>query len=750
MVQGGRGAHHMRNHQPSLPASPCDVEPFLIGDWSVEPTLNRLSRGGQSVQIEPRIMHVLVCLAVRPGKVVSRTALLEVVWSKAVVNEEGLTHAVSQLRRVLGDDPKSPRYIETIHKTGYRLVQPAVWQAQSFPRTAGESPVPRVDASPVPRAHASGSLWHFRNMPARTKIALAVGGLAVVVAVVSVMATLPRSRSAVLKTPVAFEAQPFTTYPGREIRPAISPDGTRIAFSWEETQGEHFDLYVKQTNTESALRLTETEGDEYDAVWSPDGTSLAYVFNCEGTGGIYTIPAIGGTPRKIADAPLGAVGLDWSADGTLVAYSARSTYTEPSKIFICDLAAGQSRALTLPPAGTRGDVRPVFSPDGRRLAFVRGDRSNLYDIFLVPVEGGEPERLTYSQHNVTGLDWAADGKSLIFASAPTPISDSRLWRVSIDDGSLTWLPTVGRHPGRPSVALKGKGLVYEDVSFSSDIMLVRADNLSEGAVPIAASTQHDYGPQYSPGGRFIAFISTRSGSPQVWACNSDGTSPRQVTNLDHAYIWNPCWSSDERYIAFSAAPDNLTGVYVAEVETGIVTSLSKSDCHEIALGWSRDGRWLYCKVERDGAWWVRKVPVNGRDVGRGGAVDLMPRDLFRLAESADGQRLIYSRQDTTGVWACALDGTAEVCLVNQPETVIPCGWRYTEQGIYFFTLDRPPGGPGSISLRFRHSATGEVTTITTSPNFVAVNMDVSPIGDAVVIDRLESLGSDLALVKDFK
>jgi Tol biopolymer transport system component/DNA-binding winged helix-turn-helix (wHTH) protein len=746
----------MKDQQPSLPTSPCDIEPFLIGDWFVEPALNRLTCKDQSTQIEPRIMHVLVCLAVRPGKVVSRTALLDVVWSRAVVNEEALTHAISQLRRVFGDDPRRPAFIETIHKTGYRLVQPAVW-----PKPAEGAPQAAEPVAGPPEAAAQATLPDALPAEAsvagrvpgraagrrlsRTRIALALGGLAVILIVVSVMATLPRSRSSLLREPMVLEATPFTTYQGMEIHPALSPDGTRIAFSWKEAQDQHYDLYVKQTNTETPLRLTDTEGDEYNAAWSPDGTSLAYALNAGGTAGIYTVPAIGGTSRKIADAPWGLAGIDWSPDGTLLAYSTCRTYGEPLTIFLCSLATGESRTLTTPRPGSRGDFRPVFSPDGKRVAFVRGDRTNLHDIYVVPIDGGEPDRLTHSQHNITGLDWASDGKSIIFASAPTSVADSRLWRVSLNDGSLTWLPTGSGRPGRPSVAPRGRGLVYEDASVSLDVMLVRTDGGSEGAVPIAASTEHDYGPQYSPGGSLIAFISTRSGSPQVWICNSDGTSPRQVTDLEHACIWNPCWSYDERYLAFSAAPDNLTGVCIADIETGIVRCLSRSERHEMALGWSRDGRWLYCKVDRDDAWWVRKVRVDGSE-----AVDLMPRDVFRLAESVDGQQLIYSRADTSGVWAVSIDGADEVCLVNQPEMVVPCGWREVEKGLYFFTVERTGDGSRTITLRFKDRATGEVAVIATSPDFAAVNIDVSPNGDAVLTDRLEPLGSDLALVAGFK
>ncbi|MFZ1947553.1 MAG: hypothetical protein WAW06_08405, partial [bacterium] len=89
------------------------------------------------------------------------------------------------------------------------------------------------------------------------------------------------------------------------------------------------------------------------------------------------------------------------------------------------------------------------------------------------------------------------------------------------------------------------------------------------------------------------------------------------------------------------------------------------------------------------------------------------------------------------------------CLIDQPRQVAACGWRENEDGFFFFAFERAPGGPHVISLYFRDLA-GRATELATSPDFAAVNLDVSPQGDAVVIDRLENLGSDIALVEDFR
>ncbi|MEO8302881.1 MAG: winged helix-turn-helix domain-containing protein [Betaproteobacteria bacterium] len=97
-----------------------------IGDWIVEPTLNRLSSAGETVKVEPKAMSVLVHLADRAGEVVSREALLSAVWPNVVVGDDSLTQVVIKLRKALGDVPDKPVYIETIAKRGYRLIAPVI------------------------------------------------------------------------------------------------------------------------------------------------------------------------------------------------------------------------------------------------------------------------------------------------------------------------------------------------------------------------------------------------------------------------------------------------------------------------------------------------------------------------------------------------------------------------------------------------------------------------------------------------
>ena len=91
----------------------------------------RLTRAGQPVPLPPTPFAVLCTLARSPGRLVTKNALLDSVWGHRFVSESVLKTAISDVRAVLGDDPKQPRYIETVSRRGYRFIaDPATDQPQ--------------------------------------------------------------------------------------------------------------------------------------------------------------------------------------------------------------------------------------------------------------------------------------------------------------------------------------------------------------------------------------------------------------------------------------------------------------------------------------------------------------------------------------------------------------------------------------------------------------------------------------------
>jgi transcriptional activator of cad operon len=113
-----------------------------IGAWCVNPKSSQISRNGETARVEVRTMRLLLCLAEHAGEVVSIDDLLSQVWSDVIVAPDSVYQAVTSLRRLLGDDPKQPTYIETVPRLGYRMVATvSPWADQSVVQTGAPADV---------------------------------------------------------------------------------------------------------------------------------------------------------------------------------------------------------------------------------------------------------------------------------------------------------------------------------------------------------------------------------------------------------------------------------------------------------------------------------------------------------------------------------------------------------------------------------------------------------------------------------
>jgi len=120
---------------------------FKLGPWLVQPSLNAVVRNGTTSRLTPKAMEVLVCLAQHASEPVAKEELLRTVWSDAFVGDDVLKRSIAEIRRVLQDDAKEQRFIETIAKRGYRVIAPVEWvdgiPTQQRRPTAIDASVPR-------------------------------------------------------------------------------------------------------------------------------------------------------------------------------------------------------------------------------------------------------------------------------------------------------------------------------------------------------------------------------------------------------------------------------------------------------------------------------------------------------------------------------------------------------------------------------------------------------------------------------
>jgi len=171
---------------------------FRIGDWRVSPATGEVSRDGETQRLEARTMRLLLCLAERPGEVVSIEELLDKAWAGVIVSSDSVYQAVASLRRMLGDDPKQPTYIATVPRLGYRMLAPVTECVDSengqtgaasatvFPAAIGRPPASVREHSEIHGPENGDAREKIKPRPTRAMIWTLGGVLCVALALIFV------------------------------------------------------------------------------------------------------------------------------------------------------------------------------------------------------------------------------------------------------------------------------------------------------------------------------------------------------------------------------------------------------------------------------------------------------------------------------------------------------------------------------------------------------------------------------------
>jgi Tol biopolymer transport system component len=188
----------------------------------------------------------------------------------------------------------------------------------------------------------------------------------------------------------------LTSFAGYKDYPALSPDGGKVAFSWNGGQGgsggnPERNIYVKPVGNGESVQLTTAAEDNLWPTWSPDGRYIAFGRMLREPQSVsYIVPAEGGPERKVAE---GGNGVSWSPDGHTLALARQPWPIESGGIYLLAVETGERRELTSPKPDS--DNRPVFSPDGHWIAFTRGRTQLRREIWVIPARGGAAKQLTF-------------------------------------------------------------------------------------------------------------------------------------------------------------------------------------------------------------------------------------------------------------------------------------------------------------------------------------------------------------------
>jgi Tol biopolymer transport system component/DNA-binding winged helix-turn-helix (wHTH) protein len=721
-----------------MPLDPSAGPVYRFGVFQVNSRSGELRKHGIKIKLQEQPLRVLVLLLENAGQVVTREQFQKNLWPDGtyVEYENSINSAVRRLRDALDDSSGSPRFIETVTRRGYRFIAPVTRNGDS---PAAPTPPPATETLPGAAAGQNARADGPRHRPfARMALAVAV--------LIGSCFLLFWNGSAETKGILTLKpGAPLTSYPGIEQHPAFSPDGSRIAYSWNGADHGNYDIYVKLIGAPGEpLPLTDDAAPDTDPAWSPDGRWIAFLRAVSTSKyQIVLVPAMTGPEQRLAEINLGferslmGPRLSWSADSKWI--YATEGMDDPVNIIRVSVDTREKLPVTAP-QGAR-DVSMAVSPDGLRIAFGRVVQSGALELFVLRLSpdsaaAEKEEQLTFDGKKVSGFAWTPDSSEIVFSSDRG--GRRELWRIGVSGRKQPErLTGAGEDATWVAISRSGHRLAYSQAhSSGSDMWSVPA---APGSQPVRVSFHQrgaDLSPAWSADGSKIAFDSDRSGNREIWVSQPDGAAPSQITFLGK-WSGSPYWSRDDR-IAFDSNVSGNWDIYVVNSKGGKPVSVTSDAAADTAPYWSRDGKWIYFASKRTGQSEIWKVPADGgkeEQVTRTGG--------YHPRESPDGKFLYYSKDKVRGeLWRAPAAGGREVRLTDR---IFYSSFAPGRKGVYF--MERAPYG-GLVQLLQPGSGSVESLARLDAPN--PCNLTLSPDEKTLLFTMARDAGMEIMVVDDFQ
>ena len=470
---------------------------------------------------------------------------------------------------------------------------------------------------------------------------------ALIVLLVSTIAAITLSFSRrETRRPEAWTAEPFSSLGGQEEFVAISPDGLHLAFSWTERSGASPHIYLQALNEHSPKRLTSSNDGENRPVWSPDGSSIAFLHVLSpGRTEVLVKSLSNGSEVKVADLHgsypwlCTIPRLSWAPDGKKIYTSGNIGTKEACGVIAINVATRSLQPITQPPPGSIGDLEAAISPDGTQVAFLRNAGTLGGDIYVTPIEGGAARRVTFDKRDIMGFCWMPDGRGFIVSSRRGD-GVPRLWQISLD-GKVSKPLTDGLTLAAfPSISPQGNRIAFTTYRTTASIWQV--ENGSEKL--LLSDQSFNSTPQLSPDGKSLVYRSDRTGSFELWISQLDGQNGVRLTDFRGPMVNNPRWSPDGTWIAFECRPQGQSDICLVNPSHPAQTHvLNQWASNEIFPSWSSDGKNIYFTSNYSGQWEIYRQAVAGGD-----PVAITHDGGMRALQSADGRWLYIFRGEGSG------------------------------------------------------------------------------------------------------
>jgi Tol biopolymer transport system component len=452
------------------------------------------------------------------------------------------------------------------------------------------------------------------------------------------------------KPALTFQTAKFTrlTTTGKASGVAISPDGKYIVHI--EDNGGRQSLWTRQVATQSNVQIVAPAAVQYSGLtFSPDGNYIYYTAFSQqlAQAVLFQVPPLGGTPKKLLE-NVTTSPVTFSPDGKQLAFI-RPTPREEFTLMIANADGTEERKIVQYQNPPESISAPTWSPDGKRIAYrLTNFESNNSSVFETQIADGSTKPLTAQKWlGISGLTWLPNGSGLLMLATTGQQFGNQIWHLSYPEGEARQLTNDLNNYLGMSLAADSGALAIVQSQQQASISVTLTSDSSRARLVTSGSGKADTSLAWTPDGRIV--YQSNAGGNNIWITSvEDGANAKQLTDNGRINML-PEVSPDGRYIVFLSYRTGVPHLWRMNIDGSDQRQLANGASGEASARFSPDGRWLVYRTAL-GRWSAWKMLADGS----GEPVQLTDKYSRSPIVSPDGKLVAYFYREDNGPWRIAV------------------------------------------------------------------------------------------------
>ena len=552
-----------------------------------------LWRKDELVSLTPKAYETLLVLVKNKGKLISKNSLLDQVWSNTFVEEATLAQNISTLRRTLSKYDKGVEFISTVPRRGYRFVADVTEIVSEDEEVVLEKHSVTHIVAEQRQIHDSADteIQERQTAPASAGIFSGNGrliGLSVLGFSILAMGIAAFSYFSTAKTFYSSKFQSFRVnniFSSPNIRAAtVSPDGKYVAVIERKKAGDS--ILLRHITDGNMIEVLPISNQILSGItFSPESDYILYTAYSRGKspsiGKLYRVPILGGAPQEIIsdiDSPVAV-----STDSKKLAFVRNNLKEKKSEIIVANFDGSEEKTLA---------ARGLFvgyswfgvswSPDGTKISAAISDaeKDRGSQVVLVDTKTGEEKILTKDSWLWIGkTSWLNDGSGLAMVAhgAQSPNITDEVWLISYPSGEARVVANGLKGIVGLSLTDDLDSIVATKMNRITTSYVAPIDNLGDGKEIDKVATGDALlrlGVKWG-GDQKIVFGKVQNGNADVWSMNADGSEKKRITSGKSA-DYEPVTSYDGKYVFFLSNRSGLMNIWRTDANGENPTQITKS------------------------------------------------------------------------------------------------------------------------------------------------------------------------------